>query len=100
MARFGEAEWGSAMSGKSERCILATFAWFMLCLGWLNKSAKLTWYAIAKLKIVCRLKFLQKEICHVVNPYVMNYSFNVQMITVKEYSGFNQSQGRSNIYFI
>ncbi len=29
----------------------------------------------------------------------MNYSFNVQMGTVKEYSGFNKSQGQSNKYY-
>ncbi len=28
----------------------------------------------------------------------MNYSFNVQMSTVKEYSGFNKNQGQSNIF--
>ncbi len=70
----------------------------MLCRGWQNKSAKLTWHAIAKLNIFCWLIFFQKEIFHVVNAYVMNYSFNVQMSTVKIYSGFNKSQGQSNIF--
>ncbi len=100
MARFGEAEWGSVMSVKSERCISATFAWFMLCLGWQNKSAKLTWHAIAKLNLFfAEIKVSPKWNLSCSHSYVMNYSFNVQMGTVKEYSGFNKSQGQSKKYY-